>query len=109
MQRESKNPPIEFRPRISIHHKACPELWDVFNKIPEERRTTTVMVMLTRLATMDVHGGPVIADASQQSFEELGRASSSGNHAVPSRLLKYCWRTQKMTALRVPHPLPGSK
>lgn len=27
----------------------------------------------------------------------------------PSRLLKYCWRTQKMTALRVPHPLPGSK
>lgn len=84
MQRESKNPPIEFRPRISIHHKACPELWDVFNKIPEERRTTTVMAMLTRLATMDVHGGPVIADASQQSFEELGRASSSGNHAVPS-------------------------
>ncbi|WP_342721237.1 RHS repeat-associated core domain-containing protein [Acidovorax sp. FHTAMBA] len=28
---------------------------------------------------------------------------------TPNRLLKYCWRTQKMTALRVPHPLPGSK
>ena len=27
----------------------------------------------------------------------------------PNRLLKYCWRTQKMTTLRVPHPLPGSK
>ena len=26
-----------------------------------------------------------------------------------SRLLKYCCRTRKMTALRVPHPLPGSK
>ena len=26
-----------------------------------------------------------------------------------SRLLKYCWRTQKMTTLRVPHPLRGSK
>ena len=26
-----------------------------------------------------------------------------------SRLLKYCCRTRKMTTLRVPHPLPGSK
>lgn len=56
MQRASKNPEIEFRPRISIHYDACPALWEVFNNIPMERRATAIMVMLTRLVTLEQGG-----------------------------------------------------
>jgi hypothetical protein len=35
----------------------------------------------------------------------LDQLSSISKRA--SRVLKYCWRTRKMTTLRVPHPLSG--
>lgn len=46
-----------------------------------------------------------------QPSERITNAALIGSSVklLPNRLLKYCWRTQKMTALRVPHPLPGSK
>lgn len=50
-----------------------------------------------------IHGGGSGAEKGHDKLEPGKRS------LAPSRLLKYCWRTQKMTTLRVPHPLPGSK
>ncbi len=65
MQHASNPPPIEFRARISIHYDECPALWKAFNNIPTERRGTSILLMLTRLKTLEKLFPPVINDPSR--------------------------------------------
>lgn len=54
-------PPIEFRAIISIRPDVTPELWEVFDSIPKSRRSSVVMLMLARLASMEKAKGSSLA------------------------------------------------
>ena len=50
-----------------------------------------------------------LAQQQARSVAAISEARFLHEAQAFNRLLKYCCRTHKMTTLRVPHPLPGSK
>lgn len=63
MNEKINRPPVEIRTKFSIRHEESPELWELFQHIAPARRSTAIVLMLSRLAMMEKAKGSALTPA----------------------------------------------